>query len=58
MLTLDDLLDIEEVLNRSKPPRGFGLKQTMLIADEHLRCLELLRGEIKERLDNGETYSD
>ena len=55
MLSLDDLLDIEAALNRSKPPRMIGgYKQAMLVVDEHLRCLELLRAEIKERFENGE----
>ena len=59
MLSLDDLLDIEAALNRSKPPRMFGgYKKAMQVVDEHLRCLELLRAEIKERFENGERPED
>jgi len=51
MLTIDDLMDIEEVLNQSTPPKGKDFKQSLLIAEEHLRCLELLRKEIEYRRD-------
>ena len=51
MLTVDDLIDIEEVLNRSAPPKGRNSHHTILIADEHLRCLELIRKEIERRME-------
>ena len=51
MLTIDDLIDIEEALNQSTPPKGKDFKQSLLIAEEHLRCLELLRKEIEYRRD-------
>lgn len=53
------MLDIEAALNRSKPPRMFGgYKKAMQVVDEHLRCLELLRAEIKERFEKGERPED
>jgi hypothetical protein len=54
MLTTEDLMDIEMVLNRSAPPKGRNSHHTILIAEEHLRCLELLRKEIERRMSDGE----